>query len=370
MACLLANCSSFDLQSLLASPVVCVSTTHWHHSAVGLSGSKATAKPKRKNSSASKKAKKHNRNEKKASHANINDWSSDDSADAEPAPMQDQPSAMSDSDEANAEEAASADKHEVALAAKQKTKQQGEQQSAGRKRKKKSKGIETHSKRKSSSGTAKRHAHAKHARASDWTSDDSSDAQSEKIVDNLEPMSDSDADSQQGNRPSLRHTKASSLGKQGKKQMAERKSLAQPDSNSSPAERYPHRVLAAEAEEDWVQPAAISGDEAQPAQQTKRKGRLRKARASSGPTQHAAAGSDADDLMEDLEDDIPDVEVEAERHSISREAADKSEENLQQEESVSEGAGQQIVQTGKSVGAGRQDSETQAARCAGKRRDK
>ena len=335
---------------------------------MGLSGSKTTANPKQKNGSARMKAKKQKRNEKKVSHAHINDWSSDDSA--EPVPMQDQPVAMSDSDEANADKAASVDKHAVALAVKQKKKQQGEQQSAGHKRKKKGKGgNETHSKRKSG-GSAKRHAHAKHARASDWTTDDSSDAQFEKIIDNLEAMSESDADSQEGNRPNaVKHTVASSLGKQGQKQVAEKKSLAQ---QSSSAERDPHRVLAAEEEEeDWGQPAAMSGDEAQPAQQAKRKGRLRKARASPGPTQHAAAGSEADDLMVDLEDDIPDIEMEAERHSISREAADRlSDESLLHDEWASEGAGQKTMQTGKPVGAGSQDSETEAARRAGKRLDK
>lgn len=333
---------------------------------MGLSGSKAASNPKRKNSSASKKAKKQKRIDKKASHANINDWSSDDSADAQPAPMQDQPSAMSGSHEADAVQA-SADKHEAAPAGKQKKKQQGEQQSAGRKRKKKSKGgTGSHGKRKSG-GSAKRH-----ARAGNWTSDESSDVQPEKIVDNLEPMSDSDADSQGGSKPgAAKDTVASSLGKQGQLYVTSKKSLAQPDSSNSPAERGPNRVSPAEEEEDWGQSAATSGHEMQPAQQAKRKARLRKARASPGPAQHAAAGSEADDLMVDLEDDVPELEMEAERHSIAREAADKlSEESLLPDESASEGAGQKTKRTGKSVSAGSQDSEKEAARRADKRQDK
>ena len=337
---------------------------------MGLSGSKAASNPKRKNSSASKKAKKQKRIDKKASPANINDWSSDDSADAQPAPMQDQPSAMSDSHEADAVQA-SADKHEAAPAGKQKKKQQGKQQSAGRKRKKSTGGTGSHGKRKSG-GSAKKHAHAKHARAGDWTSDESRDVQPENIIDNLEPMSDSDADSQGGDRPgSVEHTVASSLGKQGQTQVARKKSLAQPDSSNSPAERGPNRVSPTEEEEDWGQPAATPYHEAQPAQQAKRKARLRKARASPGPAQHAAAGSEADDLMVDLEDDVPELEMEAERPSIASKAADKlSEESLLPDESASEGAGQKTKRTSKAVGAGSQDSEKEAAGHADKRQDK
>ena len=351
--------------------MLCVLPTHCQHSAVGLSGSKAAANPKRKSSSAGKKVKKQKRHDKKASHANINDWSSDDSSDVEPAPMQDQPSAMSDNNEVNAAEAASTDKHEVALTGKQKKKQQGKQQSAGHKRKKESRGIETDRKQKSS-GSAKKHAHAKHARASAWTSDDSSDAQPEKIIDNLEPMSESDADSQAGNKSgAAEHMVASSSGRQGKQPGAEKKSLAQPNRSSSPAEQDSHRGSIAEEEEDWGRPAAMSGDEAHPAQQAKRKGRLRKARASPGPTVHAAAGGEADDLMVELEDDIPGLEMEAERHSISREAADKlPQEDLPQNGLVSEDAGQKTKRKGKSVGAGGPDKEKEAARHAGKRHDK
>ena len=344
--------------------------THWQHSAVGFSGSKAAANPKRKNSSASNKAKKQKRDDQKASHANINDWSSDDSSDAEPAPIQDQRTAMSDDNEANADQAAVADKHEVAATGKQKKQQQGKQQSAGRKRKKKSKGIKTDGKRKSWE-SAKKHAHAKHARASDWTSDDSSDAQPERIIDNLEPMSESDVDSQAGNKSgAAKQMVASCSGRQGKKPVAKKKNLVPPNSSSSPAEGDPHRERAAEEEEDWGQPAAKSGDQAHPTQQAKRKGRLRKARASPGPTVHAAAGSEAD-LMVDLEDDVPGLELEAERHSISREAAAKlSEEDLSQDGLASEEAGHKTKRNGKSMGAGGRDKEEEAARHAGKSEDK
>lgn len=337
----------------------------------GLSGSKAAAK--RKSSSASKKTKKQKRDDRKASHANINDWSSDDSLSAEHAAVQDQPHVASDNDAVNADEAALGDRHEAASAGKQK-KQQAEQQSVGRKRKKKSGGGTRRSGKRKSSGGAKNHAYAKHARAGDWTSDDSSDAQPERIIDNLEPMSESDADSQEGNRPDTRSPKAhdtvaSSLGKQSTKQLSKEKNPAQPDSSRSPAQPDSQRAQDAEEEEDWGQQAAMSDDETQPAQQAKRKGRLRKARASPGPAQHAAAGNEVDDLMVDLEDDVPEVEMEVEHHG--REAAARlSEADLLQDELVSDDAGQQMKRSSKSVRAGGQDSAKEAARRAGKHQDK
>ena len=335
----------------------------------GLSGSKAAAK--RKSSSASKRTKKQKRADTKAGHTNINDWSSDDSSSAEHATKQDEPHATSDSDEVNADAAALGRRHEAASAGKQK-KQQAEQQSAGRKSKKKSSGgTRRHGKRKSSGG-AKNRAHAKHARAGDWTSDDSSDAQPERIIDNLEPMSDSDADNHEGNRLDTGSAKAqgmlaSPLGKQCKKQFSEEKSLAQPDSSSSPAKHVSRRASDAEEEEDWGQQAAMSDDEVQPAKQAKRKGRLRKARAS--PGRPAAAGREVDDVMVDLEDDIPEVEMEVEHHG--REAAEKlSETDLLQDNLVAEDAGQKTKRSGRSVRVGGQDSAKEAARHAGKLQDK
>lgn len=289
---------------------------------------------------------------------------------AEHAAAQDQPDAESDSDAVNADDAALADRHEAASAGKQK-KQRAEQQSAGRKKKKSSGGSRGHGKRKSNRG-AKEQAHTKHARASDWTSDDSSDAQPEKIIDNLQPMSESDADSPEGNRPGKGSGKApgmgaSSLGKQGKKQLSEEKSHAQ--AGSSPAKHDSHRAQHPEEEEDWGQRAVTADDEAQLAQQAKRKGRLRKARASPGPARHAAAGREVDDLMVDLEDDFPEVEMEVERHG--REAAENlSEADLLQDDVVSEGAGHKTKRSGRSVNIGGKDSAKEASRRAGKRQDK
>ena len=328
----------------------------------GLSGSKAAAK--RKSSSVSK-TKKQKRDDTKSGHTNINDWSSDDSLSAENAAMQAEPHAGSDSDEVNADDMASGDGHEAASAGKQK-KQQAEQQSAGRKSKKKSSNGMRRSGKRKSSGGAKKQAHVKHARAGDWTSDDSSDAQPEKIIDNLEPMSESDADSQEGNRLGM---VTSSLRKQSKEQLSKEKSLAQPDSSSSPAKHDSYRAPDAEEEEDWRQQAAMSDDEVQPAKQAKRKGRLRKARASPGPAQHAAAGREVDDIMVDLEDDVPEVEMEVERHG--REAAEKpSEADLLQDDVVSEDAAQNTKRSGRSVRVGGHESAKEAARHAGKRQDK
>lgn len=334
----------------------------------GLSGSKASAK--RKSSSVSKKTKRQKRDDTKAGHTNINDWSSDDSLSAENAAMQDQPNAKSDSDEVNADEAALGDGHKVASAGKQKKQQQAEQQSAGRKSKKKSSGGTRRSGKRKSSIGAKKHAQTKHARAGDWTSDDSSDAQPERIIDNLEPMSESDADSQEGNRPGMDSEKAlgmvtSSLRKQSKEQLSKEKSLLQPDSSSSPAKHKSNRAPDAEEEEDWGQQAAMSDDEVPPAKQAKRKGRLRKARASPKPARHAAAGREVDDIMVDLEDD----EMEAERHGTG--AAEKlSEVDLPQDDLTSEVASQKTKRSGRSVRVGGQDSAMEAARHAGKRQDK
>ena len=332
------------------------------------SGSKTAANLKRKKGSASKQAKKQKRDGKQAGHANINDWSSDDSSDVEPAVVQDQLNAMSDRNRIDAGEGAAAHKGEVTSAGKKK-RQQGEQQSAGRKKKRKG-GVATHGKRKSS-GSAKKHAHAK---TSDWTSDDSSDAQPETILDELEPMSDSDVDSQGGNRTGPKtatnalHKVASFRGKQSETHVVEKKRHAQPGSTASPSQHDSHRALNEEEEEDWGQPAAMADDNVQPAQQAQLKGRLRKARASPVQARHAAAGNEADDIMVDLEDDVSGLEMEAERYSVARDTADK----LPVEDTLEEdlASGQKTQRSSKLADVGGQGSNKEAGKCIGKRQDK
>ncbi|KAL3161372.1 hypothetical protein ABBQ32_010265 [Trebouxia sp. C0010 RCD-2024] len=326
-------------------------------------GSKAA---KQKKSSASKKAKKQKRDGEKASHGNINDWSSDDSGDAEPAPGPDQVSPMSDRQEH--QEDAPADKRERASAGKKK---QSDQQSAGRKRSKA--GELAHRKSKSSGSTGK-HAHAKHAKASDWTLDDSSGAEPETIPDHLEPMSDSDVDdSRQSDRAAStsarrQHNVASSLHQHGKKQVAGMRMPAEP------SQQDPPRAQMGKGNPDRGQPAAISDDEALPAQQAQRRGRLRKARASPASAQYAAAAQEADDIMVDLEDDLPGVEMEeAELLSVARGGADDklSEEDTSGDEAASEeDTGAATKSISKSMGVAGQESDKGAEKHVGKHQDK
>lgn len=335
-----------------------------------LSGSKAAANTKRKKSSASKKAKKQKRDSKKASSANINEWSSDDSSDAEPALGPDQVSPMSDRQEH--QEGASADKRDPASAGKKK--KQSDQHSAGRKRKSKA-GDTAHRKRKSSGSTGK-HTHAQHAKASDWTSDDSSGAEPETIPDNLEAMLDSDVDdNQQHDRAAstsggsrTHHNVASSVHQQGKKQGAE---MRMPAGSSH---QNPPRSQVFVFGGDRGQPAALSDDEVQPAHQAQRRGRLRKARASPAPAQHAAAAQEADDIMVDLEDDLPGMEMqEAELLSVAREGAD---DKLPEKDTsgataaLEEDTGPTTNRLSKSAGVAGQDSVKQAGKHVGKRQDK
>lgn len=328
---------------------------------VGVSGSKAAATSKRKKSSASKKGKKQKRDSAKGGHANINDWSSDDSSDAEPAPMPHRLNAMSDS-------------HEEEVISVGKKKKQGDQQSAGRNKSKR--GSTTHSKRKSS-GKAAKQAQAKHAKASDWTSDDSSDAHPEIIPDQLEPMSESDADDcQEHDRPTTTaaaaHDKgASYLSQQRKKQAAEMRSTSELSQQDPPIAQ----VSGGERRSDWAQPAAMSEDEVPAAQQVQRRGRLRKARASPAPAHHAAAGQEADDIMVDLEDDVPGLEMEeADTPSVreaAREAAGRRAEEKPQEEDASVGhADQQIKRAGKTKGGVGLDSDKGSGRHVGKHQAK
>ena len=190
-----------------------------------------------------------------------------------------------------------------------------------------------HRKRKSS-GSAGKQAHAKRAAASDWTSDDSSSAEPETVPDQLEPISDSDVEDSQGrDRPAstsaTAHQKASSQRQGMKKEVA---GLSQQDP--------PRAQVGPEGGADRGRSAAVSDAEAPPAQQAKRRGRLRKARASPAPAQHAAAGQEADDIMVDFEDDLPGLEMEeeAELPSVASKAADDKlpEEAMPREDAASE----------------------------------
>ena len=292
------------------------------------SGHQAASGSKRKKGSTSKKAKKQKR---KASHANIDDWSSDNNTDAEPVPLPDQLDPMSDSDNDKAEQAAAAaasdDKADSGLAGKKK--RRGEQRSAGHNRK--SKGSSSKGGRKKKSrATAKQSVRSEHAKVNDWTSDDSSDAQPEQIADEMEPMSDSDADNDQadsrGGAAATKDPISAATSKQKRKAVAGGRP-AESNTTSSLAQHDQGRTV--DEEEDWGQAAAASNTG--PSQHAKRKGRLRKARAPPDPAQQAAAGSEADDIMVDLEDDVPELETEADGHDNIRQAADRPLDDAQRE---------------------------------------
>ena len=230
----------------------------------------------------------------KGSHANINDWSSDDSADAERAmPLPDHLDPMSDSEDNTAEAAAAAAAKAESASAGKRKKQQADQLSAGRK---KSKGGRSSSKAAGKHGDKAR-AHAKHAKVNDWTSDDSSESQPQAIADQLEPMSDSDADVQEGDRPA-----AAAASERPSKQRRRKDSDSTEAAHDQSPQKHEHGRTA----------MGNSGGQAdvtvrRAAQHAKRKGRLRKASASPVQAQAAAAADAADDIMVDLEDDIPEV---------------------------------------------------------------
>lgn len=241
----------------------------------------------------SKKAKRQKKHGKKAAHTNINDWSSDDSDDAQPAPLPDQLDPMSDSDHDTGHEAANAavaDKVQSATATARKDSTQ--RKTGDRKRKG---GSSCRGEKQKRSGNGK---------ATDWTSDDSSDAQPAALPDQLDAMSDSDDD---------KHDEAAAAAF-GKAQSTSAKAKA--------------------------------GSPHQKAEATKRKGRLRKARASpqQGQQPAIAADQEAGDVMVDLEDDVPGIDagpdmledtLDSDNEIGLRQSADKGQSKEQQEQTGS-----------------------------------
>jgi len=272
---------------------------------------------KRRKGGSSKKVRKQKKQDKKGARTNINDWSSDDSDEAAPAPMPNQLHSMSDSDDENNQEAAAAATAAAAKASKAraesaKGKKDGKLQKAGdgKRRGGSNKGKE----RKS---TGKERAAA--AQVTDWTSDDSSDAEPAPLPDQLDSMSDSDPDTQAAGR----HRNAvvgpdAATARQAGKQHG-----------SSHRSRLPDDLPAALDQGSDGIDASPAGDVSdserqQQAKRAKRKGRLRKARASPGPGQQAeAATSEADDIMVELEDDVPglDAAPEAGSNDVGQQAA-------------------------------------------------
>ncbi len=260
---------------------------------------------KRRKTGSSKKGKKQKKQDKKAARTNINDWSSDDSDEAAPAPMTDQLDSMSDSDDDNNREAAAAAATAAAAAKASKAgaesvkgQKNGKPQKAGDKKRK---GGSNKGKERKSTGKET----AAAAQVTDWTSDDSSDAEPTPLPDQLDSMSDSDPDTQAAGR----HRKAvvgrdSATAKQAGKQHRSSHRSQSPDDLPAALGQGSHGM-------DASPPGGVSDSEHQQhAKRAKRKGRLRKARASPGQGQQAdAATPEADDIMVELEDDVPGLEA-------------------------------------------------------------
>ena len=261
----------------------------------------------------SKKGKKQKRQDKKGASTNINDWSSDDSDEAAPAPLPDQ---LSNSDDDNNQEAAAAAaaaaKASKARAASAKGKTDGKLQKAGDRERR---GGGNKGKRKESTGKKR----AAPAQVTDWTSDDSSDAEPAPLPDQLDSMSDSDPDTQAAGR-----SRKAAVGRD-----AATARQAGKQHGSSHRSQLPDDLPAALGQGSEGIDASPAGEVSdtehqQQAKRAKRKGRLRKARASLGQGQQAeAATSEADDIMVELEDDVPglDAAPEAEPNDVGQRVA-------------------------------------------------
>ena len=258
---------------------------------------------KRRKGSSSKKGKKQKRQDKRAARTNINDWSSDDSDEAAPAPMPDQLDSMSDSDLDNNQEAAAAAAAAAADASKAKAastkgKQDGKLPKAGDKKRRGGSNIG-----KEGKSTGKERAAA--AQVADWTSDDGSDAEPAPLPDQLDSMSESDPETEAaGRHRSAVVGRDSTTAKQAGKQHRSSHRSQSPDDLPAALGQGSDGIDASPA-------ADVSDNERQQqAKRAKRKGRLRKAGASPGQGQQAeAATTEVDDILVELEDDVPGLEA-------------------------------------------------------------
>ena len=264
-----------------------------------------------KSKEAGKKAKKQKHTWKTAAHTSINDWSSEDSDGAAAAPMAQLPARLSHSDEDEPQEgaAASADAPARNVASPSTTARKSTGTKAGYRRQKKvgSKGKKARVGRRSEEV---------HAKVNDWTSDDSSDAGPAPLPDLLDSMSDSESDSHAANR----------TGQAAQVQPG----TAKPASNGTQMQEShvatgsaPPRPLTGDDVKGIrsnVGPARVESDDEQQTKHAKRRGRLRKARASPAAAsatewgvedsmvgeEVAAPDPGADDVMVELEDDLSD----------------------------------------------------------------
>ena len=336
------------------------------------------------------KAQKQKKQKTQASHANINDWSSDDSSDAEPATMRDQLKPMSDSSnddrhaEADAAAAAEVSDKELSVLAAQPlmskkkrralhasavhaesankadsakaapSRQHAGKQSASRKKRKSSTSHRGPAK-KTNVDRAQEGSTSQHAKVTDWTSDDSSDAQPEPMPDNLHPMSESDAESQEDKQ--LRKAAASTHTNFAAARKQVLGTHAQSDTSASPPDG---NML--EGEEDRNRAADESISEAQHA---KRKSRLRKARAPAlSPAQHAAAVPEANDIMVDLEDDLPEDEMEDGVTTVAEAAAKRLPKSQRQQHDSSDKEAshkkktlRKVLEAGQAAGQGSREQQ-------------
>ena len=274
----------------LDATVTCLLSVQAGRDAGSMSADQSQHATKRRKGGSSKTSKKENRQDKQGAHTNINDWSSDDSDEAAPAPMPDQLNSMSDSDDEDNQKAAASAKASKARAASAKGKKDNKLQKAGDRKRR---GGSSKGKERKSTGKER-------AAPADWTSDDSSDAEPAPLPDQLDSMSDSDPDAQAAGwiRNTVVRRDAANAKQAGKQQGSSHRSQL-PDDSPAALGQGSDGIDASPADD-------VSDSERQlQAKRAKRKGRLRKARASPGQGQQAeAAASEADDIMVELEDDV------------------------------------------------------------------
>ena len=293
----------------LDATVTCLLSVKAGGDAGSMSADQCQSDTKRRKGSSSKTSKKQCKQDKQGARTNINDWSSDDSDEAAPAPMPDQLDSMSDSDDENNQKAAAAAKASKARAASAKGNKDNKLQKAGDRKRR---GGSSKGKERKSTGKER-------AAPADWTSDDSSDAEPAPLPDQLDSMSDSDPDTQAAGRirNAVVRPDAATAKQAGKQQGSSHRAQSPADLPAALSQGI-DGIDASPADD------VSDSEHQQQAKRAKRKGRLRKARASPGQGQQAeAATSEADDIMVELEDDVPglDAAPEAGSNDVGQRAA-------------------------------------------------
>ena len=306
--------------------------------------------------------------QKSAPGANIDQWSSDDSAGTELASAQQQPDAMpgsskedgSDSDQEAAEAAAADSSPARAATGTQSDKELKKRSRMAQKRKSKhGQHGEDDQKGGKHRKLAAKQTPVAQAKVSSWTSDDS-DGELNPPPDNRSAASQLESD-----RQGSRHAADDGVDNKAKKGIA-RKRKAETASVHAAQEMVEKRNDGASAEGaagDEVHSPTQQATSPVPrlAQHAKHRSRLRKARASPEQPQQQPTAAD-DDIMVDLEDDLPEMELDQQAKS----AKDGAETNakLRQQEldpEASAGGARKYREEKRKVGSGKHHSASRSA---------